>query len=52
VIYASKLLEIMDRAERGQITEQEFLRVGVQLGEQYPDDYKRARKGRNSDQRQ
>ena len=41
--YASAVLTLMDKLEAGQITEQEALHAGIQLGEQYPEDYKRAR---------
>jgi hypothetical protein len=37
--YAYRVLALMDRDERGEVTEMEFLRAGHQIGEQHPNDY-------------
>lgn len=41
--YARFLLKIMDALEACQLTKQEFMRAGQQLGEQHPEDSKRVR---------
>jgi hypothetical protein len=44
VTYSYKLLDLMDRLERGQLSEGDFAREGTKLTEMFPDDWK---KGRN-----
>ncbi len=38
--YARQALELMDKLERGDISEQEVARRGMQFTEYYPDDWK------------
>jgi hypothetical protein len=40
--FASKVLTLMDKLDRGELTELEFIQAGAHLGEIYPQDYKRA----------
>jgi len=41
--YAYKALDLQSRLEAGKITERAFMQAGEQLGEQYPEDFKRLR---------
>jgi len=41
--YAYKALELQSRHEAGQITEQQYMQAGAQLGERHPEDFKRLR---------
>ena len=42
--YARRVLWLMDAEERGEISEKVLTQEAQNLGELYPDDYKRARK--------
>jgi hypothetical protein len=41
--YAFAVLTLMGQVDRGHVSEQDFMRRGMLLGELYPDDYKRMR---------